>query len=429
VARGRNTQTVKGIEAAISKASRTRQRVELSDGGGLVLRCLPSGAAHWTYAYRSKAAGKMRRVTLGSYGDKLPALSLSAAREARDVEQARNTKGEDPRVAQSRKRTEHKKEAITFGELCDQYTAYIKANDPRTGKPRRASWKNTEGFLKRPKAKFGKRAIGSLERSEIRDFLKSVANEAPVLANRTQAAIRAMWGYANDESILTENFLHGMKRVGGRETAKDRVLTSTELRTFFTALDADDAGATDTVRRALKLVLLTAQRPGEVAGMMLSELHDLDGPKPHWIIPAVRTKNKKSEHTVPLSPTAVRLIVQALEKADKSETNEKPRVDQPVFASRFTGVNTLARLSMSHAVRRVLADMEDDVRLTAFTPHDLRRTAATMVQAARLPVDYVKALLNHNDKGVTGVYARWHMFEEKREAVLAIEGAVAHILA
>jgi hypothetical protein len=31
-----------------------------------------------------------------------------------------------------------------------------------------------------------------------------------------------------------------------------------------------------------------------------------------------------------------------------------------------------------------------------------------------LPVDFVKALLNHNDKGLTGVYARWHMFEVKR---------------
>jgi hypothetical protein len=38
-------------------------------------------------------------------------------------------------------------------------------------------------------------------------------------------------------------------------------------------------------------------------------------------------------------------------------------------------------------------------------------------------VDFVKALLNHNDKGVTGIYARWHMFEEKREAVMAIEAA------
>ena len=58
------------------------------------------------------------------------------------------------------------------------------------------------------------------------------------------------------------------------------------------------------------------------------------------------------------------------------------------------------------------------------TPHDLRRTGATLAQAARLPIDFVKVLLNRNDKGVTGVYARWHMFEEKREAVLAIEAAV-----
>ena len=46
-----------------------------------------------------------------------------------------------------------------------------------------------------------------------------------------------------------------------------------------------------------------------------------------------------------------------------------------------------------------------------------------------LPVDFVKALLNHNDKGVTGVYARWHMFEEKREAVMAIEAAVLPLMA
>jgi hypothetical protein len=52
------------------------------------------------------------------------------------------------------------------------------------------------------------------------------------------------------------------------------------------------------------------------------------------------------------------------------------------------------------------------------------RNACRFVQAARLPIDFVKALLNHNDKGVTGVYARWHMFDEKREAVNAIGVAV-----
>jgi hypothetical protein len=43
--------------------------------------------------------------------------------------------------------------------------------------------------------------------------------------------------------------------------------------------------------------------------MLPSELHDLDQRNPHWIIPRLRTKNKKAEHTVPLSPAAVLLLM------------------------------------------------------------------------------------------------------------------------
>jgi integrase len=63
-----------------------------------------------------------------------------------------------------------------------------------------------------------------------------------------------------------------------------------------------------------------------------------------------------------------------------------------------------------------------------FTPHDLRRTAATLAQSRRVPRDHVKALLNHQDGDVTATYARWHMFPEKREAVMAIEAAVLSLM-
>lgn len=421
MARGRKLLAAKEIDKAIAEAKETRKRVELKDGGGLVLRCQPSGVAKWTFAYRSRAKGGMRRITLGLHGKEAPALTLKTAREARDQAEARNGQGEDPKVVQEREQAEHRKEAVTFGELCDQYVEHIKAADPRTGRPRKGSWKNDEGYLKRPRAKLGKRAVGSITRGEIRECLEEIAETSPSSANRTQSVIRTMWGYANDREILTENFLHGMKKVGGKEVEKDRVLTLDEIKAFLGILDDEKTGITDAARLALKVILLTAQRPGEVAGMMRSELHDLDGPKPHWIIPADRTKNKKAEHTVPLSPTAVRLIGEALEigKPDEGEDTG----DRPVFASRFERVGMLARHSVSQAVRRLLEDKE----LAAFTPHDLRRTAATLVQAARLPVDYVKALLNHNDKGVTGVYARWSMFEEKHEAVLAIEAATSAV--
>ena len=49
-------------------------------------------------------------------------------------------------------------------------------------------------------------------------------------------------------------------------------------------------------------------------------------------------------------------------------------------------------------------------------------------QSMRIPRDSVKALLNHKDGDVTAVYARWHMFDEKREASLAIEAAVQPLM-
>ena len=72
MARGRDFLTVKGITAAIAQATKSGERTELADGGGLMLRCPPTGTARWTYAYRSRAAGGMRRVTLVTYGDKPP---------------------------------------------------------------------------------------------------------------------------------------------------------------------------------------------------------------------------------------------------------------------------------------------------------------------------------------------------------------------
>ncbi|MEY9401075.1 integrase [Bradyrhizobium japonicum] len=142
--------------------------------------------------------------------------------------------------------------------------------------------------------------------------------------------------------------------------------------------------------------MLTAQRRGEVASMMRSELHGLHGEKPHWIIPAVRTKNKKAEHTVPLFPTAVKLIEAALEigKPEKGEDQG----NRPVVASRFESVGVLASHCMSQAVRRLLEDNE----LVAFTPHDLRRTAATIVHAS-IAMAYVRREARSDSSGLKSI--------------------------
>jgi integrase len=390
-------------------------RIEVGDAScrGLSIRCTVAGVKTWTFAY--KLNGRMRRITLGEY----PALELSEARRQADGRRAQRSEGNDPRALQDAERAAKAQTTLTFGELCERYIKHVKASG-------KLSWKTDEGYLKRPKAKFGGRPVMSITKRELMDFFELLARKSKSSANRTQSTVRTMWGWAADRDHIPMNFLAGLKKVGGKENEKDRVLTADEIREFWHALVDAELEVTEIVRLALKGILLTAQRPGEVAGMMLSELHDLSGPTPHWIIPRLRTKNKKTEHTVPLSPAAVHLIAEALEL---SKEYAKGKNDLPVFASRFEGVTTLARHSLSQAVRRLLKDVKHSLKFALkFTPHDLRRTAATLAQSMRIPRDYVKALLNHKDGDVTAVYARWHMFDEKREAALAIEAAVLPLM-
>jgi integrase len=384
-------------------------RIEVGDAScrGLSIRCTTAGVKTWTYAY--KLNGRMRRITLGEY----PALGLSDAREQADERRRQRKSGDDPRAVQEIERATKAKQTLTFEELCDLYIEHAKG--------RKTSWKTDRGYLKRPKAKFGHRPAIAIAKRELMDFFEGIARTSKSSANRTQSTVRTLWGWAAERDHIPMNFLAGLKKVGGKEKEKDRVLTPDEIRAFLAAIVDPEGEITEIVAMALKGVLLTAQRPGEVAGMMLSELHDLSGSAPHWIIPRARTKNKKTEHTVPLSPAAVTLILEALEA---SKDYVKGQNDRPVFASRYKNVTTLARHSLSQAVRRVLSDEKYKEQFAKFTPHDLRRTAATMAQSQRIPRDYVKALLNHQDGDVTAIYARWHMFEEKREAVLAIEAAL-----
>jgi integrase len=385
--------------------------MEVGDAGcrGLSIRCTVAGVKTWTFAY--KLNGRMRRITLGEY----PAIGLSEARGQADGRRKQRNEGTDPRAQQDAERATQAQTTLTFAELCESYIEHKKASG-------KISWKTDEGYLKRPKTKFGRRPVVSVAKRELMDLFEAIARVSKSSANRTQSTVRTMWGWAADRDHVPMNFLAGVKKVGGKENEKDRVLTAEEIRAFLAALIDAEAEITETVRMALQGILLTAQRPGEVAGMMLSELHDLHGQAPHWIIPRLRTKNKKTEHTVPLSPAAVSLVLEALE-VSKEYTSGKN--DTPVFASRFDGVTTLARHSLSQAVRRIVKDK----KFAKFTPHDLRRTAATMAQSMRVPRDYVKALLNHTDSDVTATYARWHMFDEKREAALAIEAAVLALMA
>ena len=63
-----------------------------------------------------------------------------------------------------------------------------------------------------------------------------------------------------------------------------------------------------------------------------------------------------------------------------------------------------------------------------WTPHDLRRTAATILDRAGYSLEQIGALLAHTRKGVTAVYARWDKFDLRREMATVVERSLRETL-
>jgi integrase len=288
-------------------------------------------------------------------------------------------------------------------------------------KPNKVSWQNDQGYLRRPREAWGKRAAASITRRDAIVLLDAIKKTAPVSANRTQTVLVTLFNHAVEEGILEANPIAGLKK-RSKEHAKDRVLSDPELRVVWQALDRT-AGVGLDVAEALKFLLLTGQRPGEVAGIVRAELHELRRPvEARWEIPAERMKARRL-HVVPLAPAALRIIQAAIERRELDGDGLR------VFASRFVSRDSLARHSLSQGLKRLIAGLEPEggdaeaiasLQTEPPTPHDFRRTVGTGLARLKVPREDRKAVLAHVEDDVHGRhYDRYERLAEKRAALEA----------
>ena len=66
--------------------------------------------------------------------------------------------------------------------------------------------------------------------------------------------------------------------------------------------------------------------------------------------------------------------------------------------------------------------------LDHFTPHDLRRTAASMMTRSGIQRLTVKKILNHSDREITAVYDRYEYDKEKQTAMGSWDRELKQIL-
>lgn len=256
----------------------------------------------------------------------------------------------------------------------------------------------------------GDRKVKSITRRDAVLLLDNVRDRAKITANRLQTVLVRMFNFAAERGMLDYSPLTGMKKQ--REKARDRVLNNEEIKILWDALNLENM-TMDIYRvskLALKMILLTGQRPGEVCGMTWNEI---DGNT--WTIPAERMKSKDA-HSVPLSDMALEIIEQA-----RIYSGDTPFV----FASTHKDEGATTTRALSKAIYRHWQEIGINEK---FTPHDLRRTLRTRL--AEIGIDNVVAerVLAHKLQGLLAVYNRHSYDTEKRQALDKWERKLRHIV-
>jgi integrase len=248
---------------------------------------------------------------------------------------------------------------------------------------------------------WGKRKLETITRRDTVLLIDKVRERAPVLANRLQIILVSMFNFACERGLLEQSQLQGMLKQ--KEAPKERVLTDDEIRLFWQATDPDNLDLMDahwSTKLALRMILITGQRPGEVVGITWQEIEgDI------WKIPSGRMKGRVA-HDVPLTG----LALEAIEKA-KLLTSDSDFV----FRSyRVTVKAATTRLALSKALLRHWKEIGIE---EPFTPHDLRRTLRTRLGQLGIVDALAELVIGHKQKGLVAVYNQYDYDKEKRQAL------------
>jgi integrase len=215
------------------------------------------------------------------------------------------------------------------------------------------------------------------------------------------------------------------------EMHRTRVLSEEEIRIFWRGLDRDDMPWDRKTRLALKFELVTMLRSAELRPAHRDELLDLDAEYPRFDIPAKRVKKRRVIQQ-PLSDLAVEIIREAMAREGQQFVFESPVYEgQPIH-----------RTAMATALRGTKDETNKDktktvgicelLGLKKFTPHDLRRTAATLAGELGYSDAVIAKCLDHavvKDDGekiakVTAVYSQSKRMAQKR---MVLDGIAAEL--
>lgn len=390
----------------------------LMDNTGLYVKVSASGTL--TFYTRYQIGGKPRWLSHGRY----PTMGLAEARRLHNeatvaAGNARTQKDPtlDPAAQRAAKRileAEEKRQrehaellSPTVADFVDLYlTRYADKKKRSAPEDRRMLEKDVVPVL-------GGLKMKEVTRPNVVEVIDRIeSREAFNQAWQTFRVMRRVFNFAIERGVIDTNPCRGIKTTT-TYTPKNRVLGDADIRRLLDFIYSPACRWADAVKLLVEFQLTTAVRPGEARLMKWSEI---DAASATWVIPPERlktwnTKKHPQPHVVPLSGRAMKL----LERAKLLPTVA------PEFV--FPGIEKdkpLSEQAVGKAITRELVaggGLHGAGIVDPFTPHDLRRTAATHMAALGFG-SVVPLVLGHTPQTVTGIHYDHHNYlAEKRRAL------------
>jgi len=461
---------IERLEDSSIKAYKPNQKIKiLNDGGGLFLYVRPSGKKSWVFI--RKLDGKRIEIAIGLYPDKSlgidPGVSLRAARiKAAELRQQVQS-GTNP-IEDAREKAEaEKREALRKERELER---------PQTIKDLFIRWKTAElehsldedeVILRQGRTDEG----DSIERMFDKDVFPIIGSLHPLnvdtdhmfmirdkmmtrgvgrLTNQCLSNMRQMFVYAFRRKYIAADPTYGIKikEFGGMQAEQpcERWLKDDEISDLAERLWKKHPGCNPYKREnqlALLLLLSTACRIGEV---ILSRWEDVHLEERTWHFPkAIRKSNKNypaKDHDIYLSDLSIKLLLElkrftgdsiflfpsdnlprGINPKKRTRPKKGVRIDDE---ERFIDPTSItkqvnARVGGETLSRRAKGNETFLLTGGTWTPHDLRRTASTLVtrlatkQKLSSPEIMADKILSHvSPNKMQRVYGKYEYDEEMK---------------
>jgi integrase len=407
--------TINKIKPLIFKNLKATDKEQLiPDGGNLYVRIrsiTDGGSISFRYYYRIDHFQKW--MTLES-------TTLATARAERDEHKALIKKGVDPKVERTLQKERLRIQQIEEQNALNRLALRITVYDLFT------RWFEMDLINRKDKIEIDRMfkkdvlpILGEIFVEEVRkghvvhviDLLKQrgVAH----LARNILKLMRQMFKFAVNRDLIEFDPTASLSiaKMTTTPTERDRILDESEIISLAHQLPS--ANLLKSTECALWIALSTMCRIGELSK---TKVTDIDFDLHTWIIPKENSKNGKA-HTIYLSDFAFNQF-KILLQYTKSDTW--------IFTNR-DGTDHVCEKSITKQLggrqsQSILSNRSKDNQALVlkggkWTPHDLRRTGATLMGDLGIAPDVIEKCLNHTEENkVKRIYQRQKLETEQAEA-------------